>query len=113
MTPESVLLLAEHATETKKEFGFSLAAPFICSFFTEPLLKVLEHSTLIIGNEHEAEALAEKMGWDNKADPAAVAKHISDKIPKKCAGPRLVVITNGPRDTVICQVRQLILHLSR
>ncbi len=102
VTPESVLLLAEHATEAKKSFGFSLAAPFICSFFTEPLLKVLEHSTLIIGNEHEAEALAEKMGWDNAKDPAAVAKHIATKIPKQATGERLVVITCGAQPTVVC-----------
>jgi len=100
VTPESVQFLAEHATETKKSFGFSLAAPFICQFFTEPLLKVLEHSTLIIGNEHEAEALATKMGWEDKT-PAAVAKAIS-ALPKHCAGPRQVVITCGPHDCVVC-----------
>jgi len=96
---ESILTLAQHASTEGKLFGFSLSAPFICQFFTEPLLKVLEHTNLVFGNESEAEALGKTLGWEDLS-PKAVAIALS-KLPSANNRPRTAVVTCGPDDLIV------------
>ena len=62
VSPDTVIALAKNCSQEKnKFFAINLAAPFICQFYTEPLLKALEYSDFVFGNESECSAFGEKM----------------------------------------------------
>lgn len=96
---DSIMTLAEHASANNKLFAFSLSAPFICQFFVDPLMKVLEHTDLVFGNETEAETLATTLGWADKS-PKGAAIELS-KLPCANGRTRVAVITCGPDDCIV------------
>ncbi len=86
----------------------NISAPFLCQFFSENMLKVLEYSELIFGNETEAVAFATMKGWKDAADSNDI-KTIAKKIaqipfsgPKGHKG-RTVVITQGADPVVVVE----------
>jgi adenosine kinase len=63
VSPPAIMFLAEQCRSMGKTFIMNLAAPFISQFFSEPLLGALPFVDIIIGNESEAKAFGEKMGF--------------------------------------------------
>lgn len=98
---ESTLVVANKALERGIPFSINLSAPFIPQFFKDQLASVLPYTTLVIGNESEAEAYATTNGLDPK-DYAGVAKAIA-KIESKQNKPRTVIITQGAEETLVVQ----------
>ncbi len=89
----------------------NLSAPFLCEVppFFESMIRVLEYSELLFGNETEAAAFAKAKGWTAEAtagDVKAIAKRIADEIPFR--GPeghkgRTVVLTQGKEPVIVVQ----------
>ena len=98
---ESTLILAKRALERQTPFSINLSAPFIPQFFKDQLDQVLPYTTLVIGNESEAEAYAGSHGLDGK-DLVGVAKHIA-QFESKTNKPRTVIITQGAEETLVLQ----------
>ena len=95
VSPDSMVKVAQHAGLTGKHFAMNLSAPFLCQFFKDPMLKVMAHANIVFGNETEADAFGEAMGYDTK-DRKEIAKRISE-MPLEGVSPRsrVVVITQG------------------
>jgi len=96
VSPDSMLKVAKHASEhDDKKFVVNLAAPFICQFFKDPLMKVLEYADIVIGNETEAETFAEHNNLSGKSRQE-IAKEIA-ALPYKgnASKSRVVIITQG------------------
>ena len=46
-----MLKIAEFATLNDRLVAMNLSAPFLCTFFQEPMLKMLPHADILFGNE--------------------------------------------------------------
>jgi len=99
VSPDSIQTVAKHALENNKIFTMNLSAPFISQFFSEPLMAAMPYVDILFGNESEAEAFAQKMGYEDTS-AQAVAEKIA-ALPKLGSRPRIAVITQGPKCTVI------------
>jgi adenosine kinase len=102
--PEAMLKVAKHAAETGKQYAVNLSAPFLPQFFSEPLMKVIALSTIVFGNESEAEAFAEKQGYGTKDIPTIARKmaEIPFEAGSKLEGKkRTVVITQGHNPIIV------------
>lgn len=99
VSPETIMHVAEHCKATGKTLVMNLAAPFISMFFSEPLLAALEFVDIIVGNESEALAFAEKMGYED-VSPAAVAQKLAE-FPSQRSTPRVAIVTQGPGETIV------------
>lgn len=80
-------------------FSMNLSAPFIPQFFKDQVSQVLQYSSLVFGNESEAEAYAESHSLGTK-DLSSIAQHIADS-PSKVSIPRKVIITNGSNPSIL------------
>ena len=87
----------------------NISAPFIAQFFTSQLKQVLPFTDIIIGNEAEAEAWAtanKLTATKGSSDEdftkylQAIAKNLAT-FEKKNDRPRTVVITQGPKSTIV------------
>lgn len=100
VSPPAFQQVATQAIAADKIVSVNLAAPFICSFFSEPLLAAIAVSDFVFGNESEAEAFAAQQKLD-KNDAETVAKYIA-ALPKTGGSrSRIAVITQGPHQTVV------------
>lgn len=79
----------------------NLSAPFIPQFFKAQVEKVLPYCDIIIGNETEAEAYATATGLPDSKDLPAIAKAIATSPKSNASRPRIVIITHGPKSTVL------------
>merc|ERR1719201_3142181 len=77
----------------------NLSAPFICQFFTDPLNEALKYVDFLFGNESEAAAYGEKMGWGT--DVATVALKTAQLPKASGTRPRVVVFTQGMDPTLV------------
>lgn len=102
VSPPSFHHVASHANTNGKIVAVNLAAPFIPSFFSEPLLAAIKVSDFVFGNESEAHAFAEQQKLA-KTDAETVALHIA-QLPQRdgAVRPRTVIITQGSLETVVC-----------
>jgi len=102
VSPPTIQAAGAHCAETNKLFCMNLSAPFITQFFTDPLTAAIPFVDIMFGNESEAEAFGEKMGYADKS-VKNVALEISkmDKTNKDRS--RMVVITQGSECTVVAQ----------
>jgi len=99
VSPESILHVAKHANETGKTFCMGLAAPFVCQFFSEPLMQAMPYIDFLFGNESEATAFGQKQAYTDTS-PQAVAEKIA-ALPKASARARTVIITQGKDATIV------------
>ena len=99
VSPPSLMHLAQHCQRTGKKLLGNISAPFIASFFSEPLMAAMPHYDYLFGNESEAEALGAKLALADTSIPA-IARHLSG-LPKVTPGERTVVITQGSAATVV------------
>merc|ERR1719223_1959022 len=77
----------------------NLSAPFISQFFGEPLANAIPYVDIIVGNEAEAYAEANKL--EDKT-PRGVCKYLANMPKKNADRPRLAIITQGPDATIVC-----------
>ncbi|KAF5197018.1 Adenosine kinase protein [Thalictrum thalictroides] len=102
VSPESILLVAEHAAANNKVFTMNLSAPFICEFFKDAQEKVLPYMDYVFGNETEARTFSRVHGWETD-NVEEIALKIS-KLPKASgAHKRITVITQGADPVVIAE----------
>jgi len=100
VSPESIMMFARHAHETKKTFAMNLSAPFICEFFTKPLLDALPFADFIFGNEGEARAFGKAMKYKDDS-PASVATQLAQHTKENKERPRVAIITQGADPTLV------------
>ena len=86
---------------TVQVFALNLSAPFIPQFFKVQLEQVFLYCDFVIGNESEAAAWASAVGLPNEDDIPAIAKSIATLPKANTSRPRTVVITQGPKETVV------------
>ena len=84
-----------------KTLCMNLSAPFLIQFFGDQMMAAMPYVDIMFGNETEAAAMGEKMGWGT--DISTIAKGIA-AMPKasglKC---RTVVLTQGSQSTFVCE----------
>lgn len=63
---EAVMELATHAATSipQKVFAFNLSAPYVCQTHCARLSTLLPFVDILFGNENEAKALSEALGWE-------------------------------------------------
>lgn len=100
VSPESILELAKHAADNNKYCMTNLSAPFLCQFFSEPMMKFFPYVDVLFGNETEAVAFAKQQnfGTENVKEIALKAAAL-DKVNKNRE--RIVIFTQGKDVTVI------------
>jgi len=101
VSPDSMLTVAKHSFEKKKTFCLNLSAPYICEFFTKPLMDLMPYVDILFGNETEALAFAKSQKWqiDNLAE---IAKMIANEIPSQ-SSKRMVVLTCGSEPAIVAR----------
>ncbi|KMZ59370.1 Adenosine kinase [Zostera marina] len=102
VSPESILLVAEHAAANNKVFVMNLSAPFICEFFKDPLEKVLPYADFLFGNETEAVTFSKVKGWETE-NIEEIALKISQMPKASASRKRIVVITQGADPVIIAE----------
>ncbi|KAK9168759.1 hypothetical protein Syun_000899 [Stephania yunnanensis] len=102
VSPESILLVAEHAAANNKVFMMNLSAPFICEFFKDVQEKVIPYMDYVFGNETEARAFSKAHGWktDNVEE---IALKISQLPKVSGTHKRITVITQGADPVVVAE----------
>ncbi|XP_051114015.1 adenosine kinase 2-like [Andrographis paniculata] len=102
VSPESVLLVAEHAAAKNKIFATNLSAPFICEFFKDVQDKVIPYADYVFGNETEARTFSKVHGWETD-NVEEIALKIS-QLPKASESrKRITVITQGADPVVVAE----------
>jgi adenosine kinase len=99
VSPESALILAKHCYAAGKVYATNLSAPFICEFFSDPLLAVVPYADYIFGNESEAKALGAKLAIADTSI-AGIATAVAAR-PKEGGRPRTVVFTQGADPAIV------------
>jgi len=102
VSPDSIEVASQEMMRSGGVYCLNLSAPFIVQVppFRAVLEKTLPFCDYLFGNETEAQAYAEAVGWESK-DVAFIATRLSlvpmagDKLPRK------VVITQGSEPTVV------------
>jgi len=100
---ESALVVAKKAADSGKVFSLNLSAPFIAQFFKVQLEQILPYADIVIGNESEAAAYASSIGLEESAHTnlALIAQRIASFSKVNASRPRVVVLTHGPKETVL------------
>jgi len=99
VSPPTIMAIGEHMAANNKTMCMNLSAPFIPMFFTEPLQAALQFCDFLFGNESEAAAWGEKMGFGT--DVATVALKTAAMPKASGARPRVVVFTQGKDPTLV------------
>ncbi|KAJ8616052.1 hypothetical protein MRB53_035424 [Persea americana] len=102
VSPESIMLVAEHAAATNKVFMMNLSAPFICEFFRDVQEKALAYMDYVFGNETEARTFARVRGWETE-NVEEIALKISALPKASGAHKRITVITQGADPVVVAE----------
>jgi len=99
---ESMDLASDETVKNGSIYCLNLSAPFIVQVppFRAQLEKLLPATDYLFGNETEALAYAEAVGWDSK-DIEFIATRLSLVPMKGNKGPRKVVITQGADPTIV------------
>jgi len=102
VSPESMDIASEKTCEKGTVYCLNLSAPFIVQVppFRAQLEKLLPAVDYLFGNEDEARAYAEAVGWESD-DVEFIATRLSLVPMKGGKPPRKVVITQGCDPTVV------------
>lgn len=102
VSPESIMLVGEHATSRSKVFMMNLSAPFICEFFKDVQDRVFPYIDYLFGNETEARTFSKVHGWETE-NVEEIALKIS-MLPKASGThKRIAVITQGADPVVVAE----------
>ncbi|KAK3033738.1 hypothetical protein RJ639_034513 [Escallonia herrerae] len=102
VSPDSILLIAEHAAANNKIFMTNLSAPFICEFFKDAQDEVLPYMDFVFGNETEARTFSKVHGWETE-NVEEIALKISQWPKASGAHKRITVITQGADPVVVAE----------
>ncbi|KAB5538962.1 hypothetical protein DKX38_016495 [Salix brachista] len=102
VSPESIMLVAEHAAANNKVFMMNLSAPFICEFFKDVQENALPYMDYVFGNETEARTFARVRGWETE-NVEEIALKISQSHKASGAHKRITVITQGADPVVVAE----------
>ncbi|KAJ6901850.1 adenosine kinase 2-like [Populus alba x Populus x berolinensis] len=97
VSPESIMLVAEHAAANNKIFMMNLSAPFICEFFKDVQENALPYMDYVFGNETEARTFAKTENVEE------IALKISQWPKASGAHKRITVITQGADPVVVAE----------
>ena len=98
--PPAAMALAKEAAKEKKIFALGIGAPFIASFFKDPLAETAPYWDYFFGNETEVTAWAEAHGKDTK-DVKEIARMMAELPKENKQRKRTVVVTQGTEPTVV------------
>ncbi|GFN81985.1 adenosine kinase [Plakobranchus ocellatus] len=104
--PSAMLRIAKHAAESNKVVCMNMSAPFLCTFFKEPMLKMLPYADYWFGNESEADEFA-KANELGTTDRKEIAKKLGNWEKVNKARSRVVVITQGSDPVIVFADGQL------
>jgi adenosine kinase len=100
--PDAMLHIAKFAAANDRLFAMNLSAPFLCTFYSEPMMRLLPYVDILFGNELEAEAYAEANKLPSR-ELSAIALHLA-RLPKQNGKRgRMVVFTHGAKPTIVIQ----------
>ncbi|KAJ7975052.1 Adenosine kinase [Quillaja saponaria] len=102
VSPESIQLVAAHATANNKVFSMNLSAPFICEFFKDAQDKALPYVDYVFGNETEARVFSKVHGWETD-NVEEIAIKISQLPKASGTHKRITVITQGADPVVVAE----------
>ncbi|KAI3473273.1 hypothetical protein Pfo_028770 [Paulownia fortunei] len=102
VSPESIMLVAEHAAAKNKVFMMNLSAPFICEFFKDVQDKVFPYMDYVFGNETEARTFSKVHGWETE-NVEEIALKISQLPRASGTHKRITVITQGADPVVVAE----------
>jgi adenosine kinase len=102
VSPESMDIASEKTVANKTTYCLNLSAPFIVQVppFRAQLEKLLPATDYLFGNETEAQAYAEAVGWET-TDVEFIATRLSLVPSTGGKPPRKVVITQGCDPTIV------------
>ncbi|XP_022841737.1 adenosine kinase 2-like isoform X2 [Olea europaea var. sylvestris] len=102
VSPDSIMLVAEHAAAKNKIFTTNLSAPFICEFFKDVQDKVFPYADIVFGNETEARTFSRVHGWETE-NVEEIALKISQLPKVNETRKRITVITQGGDPVVVAE----------
>ncbi|KAL0409927.1 UNVERIFIED_CONTAM: Adenosine kinase [Sesamum latifolium] len=102
VSPESIMLVSEHAAAKNKVFMMNLSAPFICEFFKDVQDKVFPYMDYVFGNETEARTFSKVHGWETE-NVEEIALKISQLPKASGTHKRITVITQGADLVVVAE----------
>lgn len=107
VSPETILMIAQHALEKNKMFIMNLSAPFLCEHYKKPMLEALPYVDILFGNEAEADTFAKANDFKT-TDRKEIALKLSqmEKLNKKRQ--RVVIITQGPDNILVVKDNTII-----
>ncbi|CAN1797854.1 Adenosine kinase 2 [Linum perenne] len=97
VSPESMLLVAEHAAANNKMFLTNLSAPFICEFYNDGLEKVL------VTMSQRLESFVRMDCFDQTDNVEEIAVRISQWPKASRSRKRITVITRGAEPTIVAE----------
>ncbi|CAG5132040.1 unnamed protein product [Candidula unifasciata] len=97
--PSAMLRMAKHAAEKNKVVIMNMSAPFLCSFFKEPMLQMLPYVDYWFGNESVSSC--SNMTSLKTTDVKEVAVKIASWEKVNKLRPRTVVITQGCQPSIV------------
>jgi len=100
-SPESVVAIAEHSIKCNTLLMLNLAAPFIPLAFKDRLMSVFGAIDVLFGNEAEYAAFGEANGLGLAATDLEGLVKAASKMPRTKPGPRICVLTNGAKPTLV------------
>jgi len=101
VSPETLLAVGEHCAANDKRLLTNLSAPFLIDFFWDgKMSEVLKYADVVFGNEDEAATLGKKLNWGT--DLLEVAKKLADYPKVNTKVQRIVVFTQGAKQTIVC-----------
>lgn len=100
VSPDVVLAIAKHSSAAKKTLAMNLHATFLCKYFADPKLGLIEHVDVLFGNGDEAQEYARAAGFNtqNIKEIALKTSLLHKANPDR---PRIVVFTQGKDSTVV------------
>ncbi|KAL8613559.1 hypothetical protein ACOMHN_021978 [Nucella lapillus] len=102
VSPPSMLRMARHAKESGKIYCMNLSAPFLCSVFKEPMVKLLPYVDYLFCNESEADEFA-KVHEYGTTDRKEIALKMAAWPKENSSHPRTVVVTQGPDPVLVAK----------
>uniref|UniRef100_A0A0B6ZW30 Adenosine kinase n=1 Tax=Arion vulgaris TaxID=1028688 RepID=A0A0B6ZW30_9EUPU len=100
--PSAMLRIAKHAAEKNKVVLMNMSAPFLCTFFKDPMLQMLPYVDYWFGNESETAEFA-KANELGTTDVKEIAVKIANWNKINKLRPRIVVITQGSEPSVVVE----------
>lgn len=102
VNPESILKVAQHASQENKVFMMNLSAPFLCQFFKEPMMKAFPYIDMLFANETEAATFSQEQGLGT-TDIKQIALKTAALPKTNTSRSRTVIFTQGDGPVVVAK----------